>query len=194
MINEVEKILITLIKKLLVGKQLPTNLGGDAGRAVENMLEDLGIEINRGTGPDIPAIGWEVKSRKSTATSAQTVTGMYAEEIIGTPYKLSAVYEKIKKQLRVTSDEKDVIINVELIDFDQEHIQDIIEAGYEHARKQISENQNLTCTSYKGFYGYFEQTKLPKSKVYDFRLSDSDIDDLIMSSKSTFKNIFEYQS
>jgi hypothetical protein len=194
MITEVEKILLNLIKRLIVGKQLPSNINGDAGRAVERLLEDLGIEINRGSGPDILAIGWEVKSRKETATSAQTVTGMYADEIINTPYKLSPVYEKIKKQLRVTSNDKDVIINVQLVDFDQAQIQDILEAGYEHARKQISKNQNITCTSYKGFYGYFEQTKLPKSKVYDFRLSDSDIDDLIMSSQSTFKNIFEYQS
>ena len=192
MISAQETVIINVIRIGLIGKKVSSNQGGHSGRDVEGLLEDMGFTINRGPGCDMPEFGWEVKSRKQGAQSAQTVTAMYAQDIIITPYKLSAVYEKLQKWVRVTIDEFDVICKVELLDFDQPQIQDLFEDAYEHGRKLITQKPDIGYTPYAGFWGYFEQTKLPKNTAYDFRIAESDIDTLIGMTKTTFTSIFTY--
>ena len=191
MITRTETLILNIIRHHLLGKQLPSNYGGDAGRACEYLLEDIGISINRGAGCDIPEIGWEVKCRKGTATSAQTVATMRPENIISTPYPLSPIYEKIRKQLRFTSNELDVIIAIDLCDFDQPQIQELIEAAYEHARELLRANPSLAYTPYEGYWGYFEKTKKDRPEL-DFRLADGDMEKLLAMTSSTFQDIFAY--
>ena len=191
MIYSAEILILNIIRHHLLNKQLPSNIGGDAGRACEFLLEDIGFIINRGAGCDIPELGWEVKCRKGTATSAQTVTTMRPENIIATPYKLSPVYEKIKKQLRFTTNDEDIIISIDLCNFDQPQIQDLIESAYEHARSLIKANPEISYTPYEGFWGYFEKTKKDRPEL-DFRLADGDMEKLVDMTHSTFKNIFAY--
>jgi hypothetical protein len=192
MITPTETLILNIIRHHLLGRQLPSNFGGDAGRACENLLEDdVGISINRGFGCDIPEIDWEVKCRKGTATSAQTVTTMRPKDIISTPYPLSPVYNKIRKQLRFTTNDNDVIIAIDLCDFDQPQIQDLLKAAYEHARKLLTENPHLEYTPYSGYWGYFEKTKKDRPEL-DFRLADGQMEDLLGMTKSTFKDIFAY--
>lgn len=193
MITPVETLLLNVIRHHLLHQQLPSNVNGDAGRAAEDLVESMGIPINRGSGCDIPAVGWEIKTRKHTATSAQTVTAMMPEAIVSTPYRFSPVYEKIKKQLRFTTDDKDVIVSIDLCDFDQPQIQDLIEFAYEEARKKISANLDIGYTPYEGLWGYFERTKKDR-REYDFRLSDSDMDKLVGMTKSTFSALIEYDN
>jgi hypothetical protein len=192
MITPTETLLLNIIRHRLLGKQLPSNFGGDAGRACENLLEDdVGIIINRGFGCDIPEIGWEVKCRKGTATSAQTVTTMRPEDIISTPYPLSPVYNKIRKQLRFTTNDNDVIIAIDLCDFDQPQIQELLEKAYEHARSLLKETPELEYTPYEGYWGYFEKTKKGRPEL-DFRLADGQMEKLLAMTSSTFKDIFAY--
>jgi len=192
MITPTETLLLNIIRHRLLGKQLPSNFGGDAGRASENLLEDdVGIIINRGFGCDIPEIGWEVKCRKGTATSAQTVTTMRPEDIISTPYPLSPVYNKIRKQLRFTTNDNDVIIAIDLCDFDQPQIQELLEKAYEHARSLLKETPELEYTPYEGYWGYFEKTKKGRPEL-DFRLADGQMEKLLAMTASTFKDIFAY--
>jgi hypothetical protein len=192
MITATETLILNIIRHHLLGKQLPSNFGGDAGRACEDLLEDIvGITINRGQGCDIPEIGWEVKCRKGTATSAQTVAMMRPENIIVTPYRLSPVYEKIQKQLRFTTNDLDVIIAIDLCDFDQPQIQDLLEAAYENARKLLTKNINLEYTPYEGYWGYFEKTRKDRPEL-DFRLADGDMEGLLAMTHSNFQNIFDY--
>jgi hypothetical protein len=191
MITRTETLILNIIRHHLLGKQLPSNYGGDAGRACEYLLEDIGISINRGVGCDIPEIGWEVKCRKGTATSAQTVATMRPENIISTPYPLSPIYEKIRKQLRFTSNELDVIIAIDLCDFDQPQIQELLEAAYEHARALLRSNPSLAYTPYEGYWGYFEKTKKDRPEL-DFRLADGDMEKLLAMTSSTFQEIFAY--
>jgi hypothetical protein len=192
MITPTETLLLNIIRHRLLGKQLPSNFGGDAGRACENLLEDdVGIIINRGFGCDIPEIGWEVKCRKGTATSAQTVTTMRPEDIISTPYPLSPVYNKIRKQLRFTTNDNDVIIAIDLCDFDQPQIQELLEKAYEHARSLLRETPELEYTPYEGYWGYFEKTKKGRPEL-DFRLADGQMEKLLAMTSSTFKDIFAY--
>jgi hypothetical protein len=191
MITSTETLILNIIRHHLLGRQLPSNINGDAGRACEFLLEDIGIRINRGAGCDIPEIGWEVKCRKGTATSAQTVATMRPENVISTPYPLSPIYEKIRKQLRFTTDDNDVIIAIDLCDFDQPQIQELIEAAYENARTLIRENPTISYTPYEGFWGYFEKTKKDRPEL-DFRLADGDMEKLLAMTNSTFQDLFAY--
>ena len=175
----------------LIGIKLPTNLDGHAGRAAEDILEEAGIKINRGFGPDMLDWGIEVKTRKKSATSAQTITAMYVDDIINTPYKESNVYKKFQQQLRIKTNDDDIIVEADLYDFDQPQIQELIESAYENGRQILSKNKNLGYTPYSGFWGYFEQTKKDRDGLYDFRISDPDMLSLEMMAKSTFKNHFE---
>ena len=193
MITAVETLILNMIRYHLLGKQLPSNINGNAGRACENLLESIGININRGYGCDIPAVGWEVKSRKGTATSAQTVATLHPETVVETSFLQSLVYVKIRKQLRFTTNDLDVIIAIDLCDFDQPQILELIEAAYEHGRSLIRDNPQLTYTPYEGYWGYFEKTKKDRPEL-DFRLSDGQMEKLLAMTSSTFQEIFEYDN
>lgn len=174
----------------LIGKQLPTNHGGHAGRAVENVLRNMGIDINPGKGADMLVYGLELKTRKISATSPQTVATISDKDIIITPYKLSSVYEKFQQQLRVYTNDLDQIVEAKVVDFDQKHIQTLVEDAYEHGRKQIIANPGITCTLYSGYWGYFEQCHLPQSTAYSFRFSGSDLEKLVSMAESTYSSLF----
>jgi hypothetical protein len=193
MITSYEILILNIIRHHLLGKQISNNINGDAGRECENLLESIGISINRGAGCDIPEVGWEVKSRKGTATSAQTVTSMHPENIVLTPYRSSPVYQKIKKQLRFTTNDLNVIVSIELCDFDQPQIQDLLEEAYEHARSLIINDPKIEYTPYEGYWGYFEKTKKDRPEL-DFRLADGQMEKLLAMASSTFQDIFVYDN
>ena len=190
MITEAEKQVLSFIKRSLIGKQISSNFGGQSGRDVENLLEELGVNVDRAEIIDCPVLGWEVKSRRQGATSAQTVGTMYSHEIIATPYKLSKIYLKIRKQLRFTQNEDNVIVDIDLIDFDQPHIQDRLEHAYESQRIKLTQNPKLKYTPVDdGQCAYFECTKDTGS--LDFRITETIMNSLIHSSKSTYQQLFE---
>lgn len=179
--------------RILIGKELPTYMNGHAGRALEDLLETYGFDIDRRAGVDIKIFGLEVKTRSLIATSPQTVTTMYYNDIISTPYKLSPVYAKFQQQLRIKLDEHNIIVSAEIYDFDQPQIQEQVEIAYERCRKVLLENPHLSYTPYQtGQYGYFEQVHLPRSEAYSFRFSDGMMTDLENMAKTEFKNLFEY--
>jgi hypothetical protein len=193
MITATETLILNIIRHHLLGHQLPSNINGDAGRACEDLLEKkVGIKINRGYGCDIPEIGWEVKVRKGTATSAQTIATLRPETIISTPFLESLVYQKIRKQLRFTTNDLDVIVAVDLCDFDQPQILELIEAAYEHGRSLLKENPNRIYTPYEGYWGYFENNKKNRRELA-FRLAEGQMEKLLAMTSSTFKDIFVYE-
>jgi len=173
----------------LIGKTLPTNQNGHAGRMVEHLLEDLGLTINRGHGCDLELLGVEVKTRDIDATSPQTIADMRPDEIIKTQYRDSHVYEKFQQQLRIYTKDN-IIISADIFDFSKPSIQELVEEAYNHAREQIRVNPDLIRTEYTGFYGYFERTE--HKTGLSFRLSSADMTTLENMSQSTFHQIFEY--
>lgn len=176
----------------LIGQELPTNQGGHAGRAAEDLVEQLlGIALNRGKGTDVKIWGWEIKTRKRTATSAQTVCTININDIKILPYKQSPVYEKFQQQLRIYTNALDIIDEAVVVDFDQKHIQQLIEEAYEHGRKQIIKHPDIGYTEYVGKWGYFEQCRLPNSTAYSFRISGADMDQLEDMAQSTYNTLFE---
>jgi hypothetical protein len=176
----------------LIGKQLPTNQGGHAGRAAEDLVEQLlGITLNRGKGLDVKIWGWEIKTRKRSATSPQTVCTISISDVSILPYKLSPVYEKFQQQLRIYTNELDIIDEAILVDFNQPHIQKLIQEAYEHGQKQIIKNPDIGYTECVDKWGYFEQCHLPNSNAYSFRISGANMNKLEDMAQSTYNELFE---
>ena len=175
------------ISQKLIGLKLPTNLHGHAGRALEQILEDNNIKINRGYGVDIEILGVEVKTRELGATSSQTIADMSLDDIINNDYHKSHVYEKCQRQFRVHTN-NNVIVSAEIYDFSTKPIQTLLETAYNHARQQLIKNKGLTYTNYNGFYGYFE--KCAGHTSYSFRLSNTDMKTIEKMAKCTYTTMF----
>jgi hypothetical protein len=190
MLSFFEQNSLQLIRRQFLGIKLKTNINGDAGRDFEDKMEEIGFPINRLCGIDMPYLGWEIKTRKESATSAQTITAMHPDDIIKTPYKLSPVYEKFKKQLRVYTNDYDEITKINVFNFDIDRIQCIIESSYERARSLLILNKNINYTPYEGICVFFEKTHKNRPEL-DIRISDTAIRKIELMSTSNYSNIFE---
>jgi hypothetical protein len=184
------KIKLFKLANQLIGKSVPASAGGHAGRAVEKLLESMGVPINRGRGPDILIYGLEVKTRDVNATSAQTIADMKPEDIKSQSYRQSHVFEKFQQQLRIKIKDG-VIIEADVYDFSAPHIQALIELAYNNAKSYILMNESIGYTPYEGFYGYFEQCHASTSNLYSFRLNAKDMDTLESMATSTYVSLFE---
>lgn len=192
------KVKVTEIKFLntLIGRKLPTNQFGYAGREFENMLErDYGVKVNRGAGADSLLFGIEFKTRDLDATSPQTIATMTVKQIKATPYRQSAIFKKFQQQLRIKTKDN-TIVEADLYDFTPDQIQEVIERAYEHARAQLIANDTLIRTASGsegiGYWGYFEATNKSSSDSRSFRINPNAMDDYEAMARSTFKNLFEY--
>jgi hypothetical protein len=183
------------VKKLkkdnLVGKTVPTNKNGHAGRAVEDFLEGQGYEINRrGAVPDMQGLDIEIKTRDLDATSPQTVGTMLLDDIKLTPYPMSSIAGKLKQQLRVKTKDR-VVVESRIWDFSDPYIQLLIETSYETARQKIIAGCQDKYIS-GGDYGYFEKCT-NSDNSYAWRMSQTMMDKLetMSSNSSTFNKHFE---
>jgi len=172
----------------LIGQTLPTNHGGHAGRALEKLLETMGIEINRGQGCDWKVYGVEFKTRDINATSPQTVATMSPKDIKNTAYEHSVISEKFQQQLRVYT-KNNVIIDARMYDFSAPYIQSLVKSAYDHARAQLIIGTDDDYV-YGGEYGYFERTN-PRSKSYSFRIHVGAFEKLERMACSNYNNLFE---
>ena len=178
---------VVRLKANMVGKSVPSNINGAAGRYIEKELGEQGYPMSNRSGPDIPEIEMEVKSRDLDATSAQTVARMISEDIKLTPYRKSVVYDKLQRQYRVKTKDQ-VIVSAEVYDFSTPYIQEKIEKCYETARQKIIQGDESDYIS-GGFYGFFErQADGPKS--YQFRFTDGAMKKIESMSCSTFHKLF----
>ena len=177
---------ITNLKKAtdaLVGTVVPEQCYGNIGKLVEDIMEKLGYNINRGKGADLLAIGVEIKTRGLEATSAQTISSMTAIDIATTSYKDSVIFEKFQQQFRVHHTKKldgsTVIVSAKMYNFAYPKIQDVVEAAYEAGRTAMIDqldNCNGVCNDYiRGVLpngmpacGYWERKE--NSNSFDFRL------------------------
>lgn len=174
----------------LIGIRLGTNQHGHAGRALEDLLENWGVPINRGAGPDILVFGCEIKTRDRWAVSPQTIADMNIQDIKTCAYAESHVRAKFQQQLRVYT-EDEIITHADIYDFNRPEIQRLIAEAYEHARQQLINNPSLARTSAVGFYGYFER-KANSNTSYSFRLNPADMVMLENMACSNFHQLFEY--
>lgn len=187
--NKVKVTSVPGLNKILLGLQLPTNLNGEAGKFVEQKLIEHGWPINTRKGCDILLLDLEIKTRKISATSSQTIGGMTYVDIINTEYEHSAIYIKFRRQYRIKTNDLDIVVSADVYNFDQPQIQRLIKEAYNHARDQLRNNSDLSATSYNGFYGYFER-KLEGGNSFDFRLSNSDMETLERMATSKYSDLF----
>lgn len=185
--------MITIRKELLIGNELPPTFGGASGRGAEDLLEKLGINIDRRGTYDIPFFNLEVKTRDLNATSPQTVGSMTAKNIIKTPYSKSVVYKKFQHQLRIKT-KYDVIVSAEIYDFSPWQIQQLIEEAYEAGRKKMIQLSTegwaipdwVTGTK----WGNFERVN-KNSNSWHFRINHDRMEELENMATSMFNNFFE---
>jgi hypothetical protein len=186
------KIKVKQIKTDWRGEQLPTHIGGEAGRAFEQKMKSDGFNLNLGKGNDGgKKFDLEVKTRATEAVSPVSVASMRECDILSTPYKDSVVCEKLQHQLRVTT-ENGIIITNEVYDLSQPHIQDKYEEAYEIARENIRIG-NITSggTAPGTRWGYFERKRDTKDS-WVFRNSSGSMKKVEAMAKSTFGSIFDY--
>jgi len=178
---------VVRLKANMVGKLVPSNFGGAAGRYIEKELGEQGYPMSNAPGPDIPEIETEVKSRDLDAVSAHTVGRMTPEDIKLTPYRESVIYGKLQRQYRVKTKDQ-VIVSAEVYNFSILHIQEKIEKCYEAARQKIIQGDQSDYIL-GGYYGFFErQANGPRS--YQFRFTDGAMKKLEAMSQSTFHKLF----
>jgi hypothetical protein len=176
---------ITNLKKAtdaLVGMVVPEQCYGNIGKLVEDVMEKLGYDINRGKGADLLAIGVEIKTRGLEATSAQSISSMTAHDILVTAYKDSIIFEKFQQQFRVHHSKKldgsTVIVSAKMFNFAFPKIQNEVEAAYEAGRAVMADqikNYDGQCDDYiRGILpnglpacGYWERKEDTNS--FDFR-------------------------
>ena len=178
---------VVRLKANMVGKSVPSNINGAAGRYIHEELGEQGYPMSNAPGPDIPEIEMEVKSRDLDATSAHTVARMTPEDIKLTPYRKSVVHDKLQRQYRVKTKDQ-VIVSDRVYDFTVPYIQEKIEQCYEAARQKIIQGDESDYIS-GGSYGFFErQADGPRS--YQFRFTDGAMKKLESMSCSTFHKLF----
>jgi hypothetical protein len=181
---------VVRLKANMVGKSVPSNINGAAGRYIEKELGEQGYPMSNGPGPDIPVINMEVKSRDLDATSAQTIGRMTPEDIVTTPYQASVIHDKLQQQYRVKTKDQ-IIVSAEVYDFSSQYIQEKIEQCYETARQKIIQGDTGNYIS-GGSYGFFErQTDGPRS--YQFRFTDGAMKKLEAMAQSTFTKLFTWE-
>lgn len=183
------KVKVFKLAEQLLGKVLPNNIGGHAGRELERLLESMGVPINRGRGCDWKVYGLEVKSRDMDATSPQTVATMHKDDIKTMAYEDSAIFEKFQQQLRVYTKDR-VIVEARVHDFSAPHIQRLIRLAYNHAQAQFSLGTAGDYV-YGSEYGYFEVTNPKSPDSYSFRINAGAFDKLEAMVASTYGNLFE---
>jgi len=180
----------------LIGVELPPTFGGASGRAAEDLLEELGFPINRGSGCDLGDV--EIKTRDTDAISAQTVATSTIQSIIEKEYKDSAIYKKFQKQLRIKTEEN-IIKSAEIYDFSPPFIQDLIEEAYNEGRKRIIQyykDSNGCVDKIPNWvtgtkWGNFEHKN---SNSWDFRIPNDRMEELEKMATSNFSSIFSYNN
>lgn len=135
-------------KHTLVGVQIPCSRKdintGKIGLAIEDMIESMGIKVNRGVGLDLIDYGVEVKSRCVDSETFITIATMQKDYIINTPYKDSIAYKKLQ-QVRIVDYRFDPINNVAIItadkvyDWSDPRLQHDFEKKYQRGRKDLTE-------------------------------------------------------
>lgn len=185
------------LSERLVGQVLPSTYQGASGRGLEDLIESMGIPINRGPGIDFPLMGEEFKSRDVDAISPQTIGTISYDNLIANTYEKTGIYKKFQKQRRAKTKDN-VIISADVYDFSPEFIQEKVKEAYEIARSTLVEwantHPNATAENMPTYiagtkWGYLERVDKTK-KVFHYRVSSNAMKDFEKMSKSTYTKFF----
>jgi hypothetical protein len=179
---------VVALKTTLVGRTLTGITGSERGHEVEDIMIRDGFPVDvHSKGPDIQAIGVEIKNRNLDSCSPHTVGSATIEYIVATDYKNTYIAQKLQQQLRVKVKDN-VVQSADIYDFSSNTIQDLIEQSYEAGRQMIINGDRSSYIS-GGKFGYFERkTGCPNS--YSFRLSNWAMNCIETIATSTYNKFF----
>jgi hypothetical protein len=186
---------VTKIKKDYRGTVLPPTMYGQAGHGFEDILKADGVDIDsQAEGPDVSAVGLEVKTRNKNASSAFSVGCMSANRVKTTKWEDSVFCEKLQQQLIAFTDDRNYVNNTvtscKVYDFSIKCVQQVFKEAYETARAKIIQGNTKNYVSGTEF-GYLERSNSKKS--YQFRYSNAAFEklDRMIHSVDTFDTFFE---
>jgi len=179
---------VVKLKIPLVGTSVPKQHNGNVGRFVESKLEQVGHNVNKGKGIDLPEEELEVKSRKKKSKSAHSIGSITIDEIKSTAWDNTNLKQKCQRQFRISYDDvKSVISEAKIYDLTDNYIQEKLKEGYESGRKMIIEgNRNDYIRSSK-WTCFQRQT----DNSYQFRIPDSAMKSILEISNNNFRNLFQ---
>lgn len=173
---------------------------GRNGKILEQEMMRQGYPIDRSGTVDMPDIGIEVKSRKSSTDAMHTIGTMTYDEILVTPWDKTPFKQKLQKQYRVTinKDEFEGEINAtgKVVDLSNPEIQAKLEEAYEKNRMYLMIQQRIikgqTVTA-GGQFGKLEHKPGPSGtgRSYALRIPNSGMKKLLSIATSTFDTLFE---
>lgn len=173
---------------------------GRNGKILEQEMMRQGYPIDRSGTVDMPDIGIEVKSRKSSTDAMHTIGTMKYDEILVTPWDKTPFKQKLQKQYRVTINkdefEGDINATGKVVDLSNPEIQAKLEEAYEKNRmwliiqQRIIKGQTVTAG---GQFGKLEHKPGPSGtgRSYALRIPNSGMKKLLSIATSTFDTLFE---
>lgn len=173
---------------------------GRNGKILEQEMMRQGYPIDRSGTVDMPDIGIEVKSRKSSTGAMHTIGTMTYDEILVTPWDKTPFKQKLQKQYRVTINkdefEGDINATGKVVDLSNPEIQAKLEEAYEKNRMYLMIQQRIikgqTVTA-GGQFGKLEHKPGPSGtgRSYALRIPNSGMKKLLSIANSTFDTLFE---
>ena len=173
---------------------------GRNGKILEQEMMRQGYPIDRSGTVDMPDIGIEVKSRKSSTDAMHTIGTMTYDEILVTPWDKTPFKQKLQKQYRVTINkdefEGDINATGKVVDLSNPEIQAKLEEAYEKNRMWLIIHQRIikghTVTA-GGQFGKLEHKPGPSGtgRSYALRIPNSGMKKLLSIATSTFDTLFE---
>jgi len=176
----------------------PTNVNdGQNGKILEHAMRKQGFPVDSQSTVDLPNIGVECKTRKSTSKSCHTVGTMTYDDIINTPWDDTPFKQKMQKQYRVEISKNDIDDTVsakgKIVDFNSEFIQKDLREAYESCRSQLKSQGKVIPkqTLYGGKFGLLEHkpNRSGAGKSYAFRVTHSGMKAL--TNKSILTGLFD---
>jgi hypothetical protein len=173
---------------------------GRNGKILEQEMIRQGYPIDQNGTVDMPGIGIEVKSRKSSTGAMHTIGTMTYDDILVTPWDKTPFKQKLQKQYRVTINkdefEGDINATGKVVDLTNPEIQKELEDAYEKCRAELIAQGDIyigqTITA-GGQYGKLEHKPGPNGtgKSYALRIPDSGMKKMLTMANSTFNQLFE---
>jgi|APGre2960657404_1045060.scaffolds.fasta_scaffold00799_5 hypothetical protein len=173
---------------------------GRNGKILEQGMIRQGYPIDQNGTVDIPGVGIEVKSRKSSTGAMHTIGTMTYDDILVTPWDKTPFKQKLQKQYRVTINkdefEGDINATGKVVDLSNPEIQAKLKEAYERNRMYLIIQHGIIkgqTIKAGGQYGKLEHKpgRSGTGRSYALRIPDSGMKKLLATANSTFETLFD---
>lgn len=183
--------IITKLKKAeaaLIGMPIPKEKNGNIGKLVENIMAANDYEMSKGTGPDIPKLNVEVKTKGNQSSSAYKVGTMILDDIKRYTYDQSPLKDKMQILFIVSHCQINMkITDAKVYHFYKESIQEKLRESYNSARDLILAGDTSSYIRGNDSWGYFEWQN---SNSWQFRIPVNHMKSLKAMARSVEDKLF----